>query len=209
MLGLPRSTEIKKIITKKKVYEHFGMEMSADRRKSFDGDIARITLMNEISTVSVNLAQGDEVKAFFVVLVQLRQKEFDQQNITFIAKMFGQKLLIVLEYEGQHRLTVWQTKLLLGEWAAPDELNINLAGLNLDTVWANVVASIAGIELQQDATLDEQIALQAKREKLQREITKLEKLAWAEKQPKRKFELVQKFRELQAELLNIDGGYHG
>ena len=51
MLGLPRATEIKKIITKKKVYEHFGMEMSTDRRKSFDGDIARITVMNEISPV--------------------------------------------------------------------------------------------------------------------------------------------------------------
>ena len=199
MLGLPHVTEIKKIITKKKVYEHFGMEMSADRRKSFDGDIARITLMNEISTVSVNLAQGDDVKAFFVVLVQLRQKEFDQQNIAFISKMFGQKLLIVLEYEGQQRLAVWQTKLLMGEWTSPDRLHVELVGLDLDTVWAHVVAGIAGIELQQSSTLDEQIALQAKREKRQREIAKLEKLAWAEKQPKRKFELVQRIKMLKGE----------
>ena len=201
MLGLPHATEIKKIITKKKVYEHFGMEMSVDRRKSFDGDIARITLMNEISNVSVNLAQGDDVKAFFVVLVQLRQKEFDQQNITFIAKMFGQKLLIVLEYEGQQRLAVWQTKLLMGEWASPDSLRIELTGLDLDTVWAHAVAGIAGIELQQSGTLDEQIALQAKREKLQKEIAKLEKAAWAEKQPKKKFELVQRIKQLHSELM--------
>ena len=200
MLGLPHATEIKKIITKKKVYEHFGMEMSVDRRKSFDGDIARITLMNEISTVSVNLAQGDDVKAFFVVLVQLRQKEFDQQNIAFISKMFGQKLLIVLEYEGQQRLAVWQTKLLMGEWASPESLRIELTGLELDTVWAHAVAGIAGIELQQSGTLDEQIALQAKQEKLKREIAKLEKLAWAEKQPKRKFELVQRLNQLRRDL---------
>lgn len=201
MLGLPHATEIKKIITKKKVYEHFGMEMSADRRKSFDGDIARITLMNEISTVSVNLAQGDDVKAFFVVLVQLRQKEFDQQNIAFISKMFGQKLLIVLEYEGQQRLAVWQTKLLMGEWTSPDSLRIELTGLDLDTVWAHAVAGIAGIKLQQSGTLDEQIALQAKREKLQKEIAKLEKAAWAEKQPKKKFELVQRIKQLHSELM--------
>lgn len=201
MLGLPHATEIKKIITKKKVYEHFGMEMSVDRRKSFDGDIARITLMNEISTVSVNLAQGDDVKAFFVVLVQLRQKEFDQQNIAFISKMFGQRLLIVLEYEGQQRLAVWQTKLLMGEWASPDSLRIELTGLDLDTVWAHAVAGIAGIELQQSGTLDEQIALQAKREKLQKEIAKLEKAAWAEKQPKKKFELVQRIKQLHSELM--------
>lgn len=200
MLGLPRATEIKKIITKKKVYEHFGMEMSADRRKSFDGDIARITVMNEISPVSVNLAAGDEVKAFFVVLVQLRQKEFDRQNIAFISKMFGQKLLIVLEYEEQQRLAIWQTKLMMGEWTSPDNLHIELNGLDLDTVWAHAVAGIAGIELQQGGTLNEQIAQQEKREKLKKEIAKLEKLAWAEKQPKKKFELVQKLKSLQNEL---------
>ena len=200
MLGLPRATEIKKIITKKKVYEHFGMEMSADRRKSFDGDIARITVMNEISPVSVNLAAGDEIKAFFVVLVQLRQKEFDRQNIAFIAKMFGQKLLFVLEYEEQQRLAIWQTKLMMGEWMSPDNLHIELNGLDLDTVWAHAVAGIAGIELQQGGTLNEQIALQEKREKLKKEIAKLEKLAWAEKQPKKKFEYVKKLKELKAEL---------
>lgn len=200
MLGLPRATEIKKIITKKKVYEHFGMEMSADRRKSFDGDIARITVMNEISPVSVNLAAGDEVKAFFVVLIQLRQKEFDRQNIAFISKMFGQKLLIVLEYEEQQRLAIWQTKLMMGEWTSPDSLHIELTGLDLDTVWAHAVAGIAGIELQQGGTLNEQIAQQEKREKLKKEIAKLEKLAWAEKQPKKKFDLVQKLNRMRGEL---------
>lgn len=205
MLGLPRATEIKKIITKKKVYEHFGMEMSADRRKSFDGDIARITVMNEVSPVSVNLAAGDEVKAFFVVLVQLRQKEFDRQNIAFISKMFGQKLLIVLEYEEQQRLAIWQTKLMMGEWMSPDSLHIELTGLDLDTVWAHAVAGIAGIELQQGGTLNEQIAQQEKREKLKKEIAKLEKLAWAEKQPKKKFELVQKMNRLKGELTNVVG----
>ena len=67
MLGLPASTEIRKGITKKKVYERFGAEMSAERRKSFDADIARITLVNEVSPVSVNIPEGENVKCFFVV----------------------------------------------------------------------------------------------------------------------------------------------
>ena len=49
MLGLPASTEIRKVITKKKVFEHFGADMSMERRKSFDADIGRITLVNEVS----------------------------------------------------------------------------------------------------------------------------------------------------------------
>ena len=39
MLSLPAATEIRKVITKKKVYERFGTEMSAERRKSFDADV--------------------------------------------------------------------------------------------------------------------------------------------------------------------------
>ena len=61
MLGLPSTTEIRKVITKKKVFEHFGTEMSAERRKSFDADIARITLVNEISPYTINIQEGDNV----------------------------------------------------------------------------------------------------------------------------------------------------
>ena len=71
MLGLPASTEIKKLITKKKVYEHFGADMSAERRKKFDADIARMTLTNEVSPVSVNLSAGDDVQNFFVLHIDI------------------------------------------------------------------------------------------------------------------------------------------
>jgi hypothetical protein len=200
MLGLPQSTQIRKAITKKKVFERFGAEMNPERRKRFDGDIARITLTNEISPVSVNLEAGEEIKSFFVVLIGLRQKEFDPQSIAFIARMFGQKLLMVLEADEQQRLALWQTKLIMGEWATPESLHINLIGLNLDEVWENIVARIAGIEMEQGNTLDEQLAIADRREKVQKEITKLEKLARAEKQPKRKFDLVQRIRQYREEL---------
>ena len=199
MLGLPGSTEIRKIITKKKVFEHFGTEMSAERRKSFDADIARITLVNEVSPVSVNIPSGESVNSFFVVLIALRKKDFDKQNIAFIAKMFGQKLLLVLEYEGQHALAIWQTRLILKDWAAPDHFQVSIAGLDLDKVWENIVANAAGMEVAQGQSLDEQLAAQQKRQKLEKEIAKLEKLAWAEKQPKRKFELMKRIADYQKE----------
>ena len=70
----------------------------------------------------------------------------------------------------------------------------------MDKAWDNIVSRNAGMELQHDKTLDEQLAAAAQREKLQKEIAKLEKLARAEKQPKRKFELVQKAKELKQKL---------
>lgn len=200
MLGLPASTEIKKLITKKKVYEHFGADMSAERRKKFDADIARMTLTNEVSPVSINIAAGDDVQNFFVLHITLKSKEFDQQNISYISRLFGQRLVMILEAEEHARLALWQTKLIMTEWAAPDTLRLPLSGLNLDKVWENIVLQIAGIEIEHGRTLDEQIVVSAQREKLLKEINKLEKQARAERQPKKKFELVQQIKQLRQRL---------
>ena len=201
MLGLPLSTEVRKIIPKKKVLEHFAADMSAERRKSFDADVTRITVCNEVSTVSLNLADGKDIHAFFVVQVSLRQKDFDKQNIVFIARTFGQNLVLVLTCAQEERLALWQTKLIMDEWQPAGSQTLHLQGLNMDAVWESVVTQIGHREVESGHTLNEQIALDDRRAKLQKEIDKLEKQAWAEKQPKRKFELVQKAKTLRQQLL--------
>ena len=195
MLGLPTSTEIRKIITKKKVYEQFGAEMSAERRKKFDADIARMVLTNEVSPLSVNLPAGETVQSLFVLQVFLKAKSFDPQNIAYLAKLFGQRLVLVLEAEACQRLAVWQTRLLMTEWAEANAETLPLQGLDLDKVWSNIVAQIAGIEVQQDAALDEQLARAVQQERLQKEIARLEKKARAEQQPRKKFALAQQIKE--------------
>lgn len=62
------------------------------------------------------------------------------------------------------------------------------------------MAGLAGVQMQPGVLLEEQLARAKQREKLQKEIAKLEKLAWAEKQPKRKFELMGKIQQLKSEV---------
>lgn len=200
MLGLPASTEIHKLITRKRVYEHFGADMSAERRKRFEADIARMVLTNEISPVSINLPAGEQVQSFFVLQVTLKGKEFDAQNIALLARLFGQRLVMMLEYEGRQRLALWQGRLYLTEWADASAWTLPLTGLNLDQAWEHIVAQIAGIDREPGRDLDEQLAQAAQREKLQKEIARLEKQARAERQPKKKFELVQKIKAYRQNL---------
>ena len=49
-------------------------------------------------------------------------------------------------------------------------------------------------------TLDEQITADERRQKIKKEIAKLEKQARAEKPPKKKFELVQQIKKLNTEM---------
>ena len=200
MLGLPASTEIHKLITRKRVYENFGADMSAERRKRFEADIARMVLTNEVSPVSINLPAGEQVQSFFVLQVTLKEKEFDAQNITLLARLFGQRLVMMLEYEGRQRLALWQGRLYMTEWADAGAWTLPLTGLNLDQAWEHIVAQIAGIDREPGRALDEQLAQAAQREKLQKEIARLEKQARTERQPKKKFELVQKIKAKQQEM---------
>ena len=108
-------------------------------------------------------------------------------------------MLFVLAYNGQVKLAVYHTKLMQREWCAPDELSIELSGLTLDAVWENIIAQVGNIDVDTGNTLDEQLRLNEEREKRQKRIASLERLARAEKQPRKKFELVQEINQLENE----------
>ena len=109
-------------------------------------------------------------------------------------------MLFLLECDGQQKLAVYHSKLMETEWAKADELKITLTGLDLDAVWENLIMDIGGISLENSNTLDEQIATDEQRAKLQKEIARLEKQARTESQPRKKFELVQEINTLKKEL---------
>lgn len=72
--------------------------------------------------------------------------------------------------------------------------------MTLDKVWENIVVDIGEVSIADGNTLDEQIAADERRQRIEKEIAKLEKQARAEKQPKKKFELVQQIRQLEKEV---------
>ena len=110
---------------------------------------------------------------------------------------------MILEYDGQARLAVYHSKLMLTEWQKTESLSIELKGLDLDTVWENIIVQIGQIHIGVGNTLDEQIELDEKKARLQKEIEKLEKTARAEKQPKKKFKIVSEVQRLTKQLSEI------
>ena len=197
MLGIPKSTEMNKQLPKKAIYAKFQMNTAA--KDKIDADISRITIVNEITPDKVNIPAGENVQNFFVLLVTLKRRNFDEKNIAMLSKLIPQNILFILEYEGNCKLAIYHTKLMQTQWRPADQYSIELKGIDLDKVWENIVAQIGGIAIVDNNTLDEQIQLDESRQKLEKEIAKLEKLARAEKQPRKKFELVQQLRKLQKE----------
>ena len=195
MLGLPKTTELSKSIFKKNLYLKFNMNEAAKR--SFDEDIAKVTIINEVSPVSTNIASGDEVSRFFVVHVVLKRENFSDKNIELLSKMIAQKMLFVLEYEGRAVLALTEGKLLKTQWTDIDGLTVPFEGLNLDIVWSKIVSVVLGGEWDDTLNIEENIEQHAELVQISKEILKLEKQIKNEKQPKKKFELVQKMKKLK------------
>ena len=203
MLGLPKTTEMSKQLPKKAIYTKFQMNTAA--KEKIDADISRITIVNEIAPNKVNIPSGEDVKSFFVLLVSLKRKEYNEKTIATLSKLIPQNILFVLEYEDESRLAIYHTKVMQTAWIPTEEQKVELKGLNLDTVWENIVIDVGGVNIEKGNTLDEQIEINEKKQKLEKEIAKLEKQARAEKQPKKKFELVQAEKKLKEKLRLLEG----
>ena len=198
MLGLPKATELNKQLPKNAIYAKF--QMNTAERAKIDADISRITIVNEVSPAKINIAEGEQVKSFFVLLVALKRKDFEEKTIITISKLIPQNMILVLECAGEVKLAIYHTKLIQTDWKRKEDLSIELKGLNMDTVWENIIVQIGGITIEQGNTLDEQIAVDEQRMKIQKEIDRLTKAAKIEKQPKKKFELTQQINKLKRQL---------
>lgn len=201
MLGLPKATELSKQLPKKAIYAKF--KMNTAEKEKIDKDVSRITIVNEVSPSKVSLSAGEEVNSFFVILVALKRKDFSEKTVVTLSNLIPQNLIMILQYEDEAKLAAYRSKLLQTEWKPLNDLTIRLQGLNFDKVWENIVLQIGGMHLENGNSLDTQIEVDYKKEKINKEIEKLEKQARAEKQPKKKFDLVTKIKALKKEMGDI------
>ena len=205
MFGLPRSTDIKKPLPKKAIFDRF--KPKPDERKLFDEQINRLVIAAEISQQTLAVAASPDVSAIYLILVSLKTPECDKKNIALLSKLIDQRMLFVLQYEDTARLAVYRAERVLVSESKPiDEWKLNLCGLDLGGIWENIIAEIGGIDLTEGKSLDETIVANERRDKLKKQIAALEKKAMNEKQPRRKWELVEELKRLKIEMEELTNG---
>lgn len=196
MYGLPHTTEIRKQLPKKAIYAKF--ELKPAQRDGFDADVSRLDIVAVVSPTTVPaIAAGENVKEIYVLAVQLKRKEYDEKNIAMLSKLIPQNILFALQYEDDTQLAIYHTKLIKSEWKPTDDTTITLTGLNLDTVWENIIKAIGEIQVQEGKTLTEQIQDDEQRAKTLNLIAELEKKMAKETQPRKKRELFEQIKHLK------------
>ena len=209
MLGLPSTTELHRRIPKQTIYDK--CKPSPVLKKAFSAQIASIHWRNKIAPEVLNLAAGKEVRELEVFELRLNDGQMDEAVLRLIDRAIPYHILFVLVWEDRMRLALAYKETLdaksagvrveryyYTDWIPVGEVALRLEGLSMDAVYENLVRRIAGDALDgQSASLKESVAEQGRRERVEKQIATLEAKIRREKQPKRKFELVQQLRGLQ------------
>ena len=209
MFTLPKSTEFNKCIPKQKFYRN--LSVTPTIKKAFTNQIKVIYWRNKIAPTTVNLAASDSVTEIEVFEIQLNIPKLDESVLRQIDREIPYHILFLLEYEGKYRAVIGYKEAATGktafkvdryystDWLDEDDLPVHLDGLSLDAVYENFVRQIAGEVLadKNGTTLKESVEQQKQREQIEKQIATLEAKIRKEKQPKKKFELVQKLSAMK------------
>ena len=207
MLGLPSATEYNKRIPKQKFYEN--LSVTPALKRIFTEQIQSVIWANKIAPSTMNISVGKEVTEIEAFRIMLNSDSLDESALRQMDRQIPYHILFVLEYNEKVQIWIGYKEQSAGdnafkvnkyyhtEWFDEQSASIKIEGFDMDKVYENLVRQIGGFENNTDDSLGKQIADKERREKLEMEIAKLEKLARAEKQPKKKFALVQNIKKLR------------
>ncbi len=213
MIGLPKSTEFNKRIPKQKFYEN--MEISPVIKQIFVEQIKMIYWRNKIAVSTTNLATGHDVTEIEVFEIRLNHSELDERVLRQIDREIPYHILFLLEYEGKYQAWIGYKEITTSgnkrvkvgkyyhsDWRLEEELHLWLEGLNIDTIYENLVRQIAGDKLKKvtpDESLKESITKDEKKEQLEKQISVLTVKIRKEKQLNKQIELNTEVKRLKKE----------
>ncbi len=196
MINFPTATAVHRRIPKEAFYRHLPLTKVLKERFVFDVD--RIFVENSLTKDNLNLVAESEVKEILLLSLFLKKQEIDAKIIEAIAKQNPHKLIFQLIYEDNGQLAIWYRKLYRTEWMLLVDIELKTQGFSLDEIWDSFIEQIAISEKHAKSaggiSIDERLAIQEQRIKLEKQIKKTEAVAWKEQQPKKRFELYQRLQ---------------
>lgn len=200
MYNLPHTTAINQPLSKKAIYEKFNLK--ASERERFDADISRLVIIHRIDSETIPAVQsGKEVKCIWVLAVTLKRKSYNPKSIEMLFRLIPQRMVLALQYVDETQLAAFDGMMVTSSWQKTEEHQLALKGIDLDSVWNNLVAQVANVVVAEGKDVREQIEENARQEALQKKIAALEAKARKEPQRHRKTELFEEIQKLKKTLV--------
>lgn len=208
MIELPESTRLHRRMPKEAFYGN--LQLSPIVKSAFVNDLERIYIEYGLSKENLHLPLDSDVEVVYLMLLELKKREYDSRILEAIARQNPHRLIFLLVYEDQVQLALYQGKLYISEWLQGSELKLKTEGQSMREIWDSFVEQIALTEEEPDVqaglSVEERLKRQERIRKLEQNIEKTEAAAWKEKQPHKRFELHQRVQKLKQELEDLRNG---
>lgn len=202
MLGLPRSTEVNRRITKEKLYQN--TTLTPQVREMIKTQIDSVFWRHKLADSTMAISAGERVEEIQVFEIQLRQKDLDKRVLPVIAKAIPYKILFVLVFGNEAQLWIEVSDSFYNTaWKLLEGITLKFEGLNLDAVYESLARQISGGRLGTDGDIEEAVERDKQRQKLERDIAALEKKVLRERQFNRQVEFNGKLKQLRKDLEDL------
>lgn len=216
MIRFPENTYLNKNVPKNAFYKH--LEVNAAIKRHFVEDVDKIVWTNKFTSDTINVAKGKNVLEITVFTMWMKVRTIPIDIITLIDKNLPRHTLFVLRYENDECAVVNYkeaaqsnsgnafriTKTFQTEWMPQEALRLELEGTTMDAVYEGFVRQIAGNKLTATTgSLGGDVAQSERIASLKKEIEKLRKKTFAERNPTKKFSLHKQLMELEEKLKKL------
>lgn len=216
MFGLPKTTDFNKKIPKQKFYEK--LEITPALKRVFVEQIKAVYWTNKIAASTTNLAVGKYVSEIEIFKVELSSDNLDLSALQLIDKAIPYHIIFALCFDDLYQFvtsfklnslrpspyTLTPLSFFRTPWLPESELTLPINGLDLDTVYENIVRFIAGDVLtpkeDKKESLQESIEKSEYRQKLTKQIERLQSKINKEKSFPIQVELNTQLKALKREL---------
>lgn len=201
MFNLSKNCVINKFLPKTLFYKKLGL--STTLKDEFVNLIEKIIWKYKLSEDTLGITKTEKVEEIQIFELHLKEKKLPQNIIKAITKAIPYKILFIIYYKEEFCYSIKAEEIYFSEWN--EKINIDFYGLNLETVYENIVKSIIK---EENTSKDFEIVIENKNKeiKLSKELEQLRNKMKLEKQFNKKVELNQKLKEKERELEVIING---
>lgn len=208
MLCFPSKSQVNIKVPKKSFYEN--LTVNTANKRIFIDQINAIYWRYKLTADTLAVAPSEMIDEIEIFEIELTTKNFDSSILRLIDRGIPYHTLFILTHEEESQLWIAYKEKTSGDtlsvgsyyhtdFVPSESINLSAGGLSLDEVYANLFYAISGLQKDCSKSLKDVITEYEKRQKLEKEISRLEKQLRKETQPKKKFELHQQIQKLKGE----------
>lgn len=202
MIELPKACVVDKFVPKKTFYEKVNIPNSI--REEFIDKLSKIYWKYKIAEDTLNISKTEKIEEIEVFELELKEKYNCKNIIKTITKNIPYPILFYIKFENEFQHAIkYNDEIYFSEWNNP--IVITFSGLNIETIYDNIVKAIAKID-NSVIDLDSEILKQNKICNLEKEIKKLESKIRLEKQFNIKVRYNEEISRLKKEMEEIKNG---